>query len=240
MENKITKTDNTLTSLKEKQHKDLVLYSPINCFKHSHKLKTIKDVLTLPSKTLGDLKRSYGKEWIVGYISLWLIDLNENSNVKNKMSESQIEFTSERIFESYSLKITDLTLFFRNVKEGVYGQYYESLSQEKIMSWLSIYYDLRCEYGEIISQNKHSLNIKLHELPNDVLEKIFDGVGEEKVEFEKGEGFGTRKKNMISAKILSSTTEELKDYILKHDKTSQFFDETIFNEVENEIDRRNT
>ena len=193
----------------------------------------------LPSKTLGDLKRDYGKEWIIGYVNLWLIDLNDNANIKNKMSEAQIEFTSERIYESYSLKVTDLTLFFRNIKEGVYGQYYESLSQEKIMSWLRIYYDLRCEYGEMMAQKKHDDAVNLHELPKEVISELFKDVGVETVEFVKGAGIGTRKKNLITAKIMSTPTDELKAYILEYDSTHEHFNEKIYSEVEMELDFRN-
>lgn len=181
-----------------------------------------------------------GKDWVVAYITMWLIELNDNSNVKTKMSEPQMEFTAERIYESYSLKITDLTLFFRNVKEGVYGSFYENLSQEKIMEWLRKYYDLRCEYAQMQSQSSHnSFSATKDKLPPEAVKKIFEGVGETKVEHNhEKRGTGIRTKELLDLKILGAPTEELKQYLIKNDASSPFYDETIYNLVEKELDKR--
>lgn len=232
-------------TLEERQRKDLVLYSPSSCAKVSHKLKTIKDVFNLPAPSLGDFKRAYGKDWVVGYISMWLIELNDNSNVKNKMNDAQMEFTATRIFETYSLKVTDLTLFFRNVKEGVYGQFYESLSQEKIMEWLSQYYDLRCEYGQMQSQgNQTNFSLTKDSLSPEVVKEMFKGVGDEKVEYNhESNGIGSRIKNVLSVelptKIKSYTTKELREYLANNDFTSKTYDEVVYRLIESEIDLRN-
>ena len=181
-------------SIVERQQKDLALYSPQSCYSHSSKIRTVKDIFKLPSKTLGEFKRSYGKDWVIGYVAMWLIELNDNASVKNRMSEAQIEFTAERIYETYSLKITDLTLFFRNVKEGVYGPYYENLSQDKIMQWLSEYWDLRCEYAELENQGrKENFSLSKDKINPEVIEKMFEGVGEEEIVFQsEGSGLGSR------------------------------------------------
>lgn len=181
-----------------------------------------------------------GKEWVVAYLTMWLIELNDNSNVKTKMSEAQMDFTAERIYESYSLKITDLTLFFRNIKEGVYGGFYENLSQEKIMEWLKIYYDLRCEYGQMQAQSNHNkFSATKDKLPTEVIEKIFKGVGEQKVEHKSEKsGLGIRTKNFLDLKILKSPTEDLKQYLINNDSTSEFYDENIYELVEKELDKR--
>ena len=141
---------------------------------------------------------------------MWLLDLNDNSNVKQKMNGTQIEFTAERIYDNYFIKVTDLTLFFRNVKEGKYGPYYENLSQEKIMEWMRIYFDERCEYAEILSQSKAEkfslIKDKMHpnlinkfaEIAKELeLEKITKIEKEEKEkEYEKN-GMGTRYKKEV-------------------------------------------
>ncbi len=233
-------------TLEQRQQRDLVLYSPSNCAKHSHKIKTIKDVLSLPSKTLGDFKGEYGKEWVIGYISMWLIELNDNSNVKTKMTDAQMEFTATRIYESYSLKVTDLTLFFRNIKEGVYGQFYENLSQEKIMEWLSQYFDLRCEYGQMQSQSMDDdFSLTKDAISPEVAKEMFKGVGEEKVEYnhEKNGGLGSRIKKVITidlpTKIKEYTTDELKEYLINNDVDSKNYDEFVYKLIEKELDERN-
>ena len=200
----------------------------------------MKDVINTPSITLGALKNELGRDWVIAYVTVWLIELNDNSNVKTKMSDAQMEFTAERIYESYSLKITDLTLFFRNVKEGVYGSFYENLSQEKVMEWLRIYFDLRCEYGQMQSQSNHSgFSATKDKIPKEVIDKLFSGVGEQKVEHKhEKNGVGIRTKQLLDLKILKAPTEELKEYLIKSDTTSEFYDKDIYELVEKEIDSR--
>lgn len=222
-----------------------MLYSPSSCAKHSHKIRTIKDVLNLPAPSLGYFKRAYGKDWVIGYISMWLIELNDDSNVKTKMTDAQMEFTAIRIYETYSLKVTDLTLFFRNIKEGVYGQFYENLSREKIMEWLADYYALRCEYGQMQAQCKHDdFSMTKDPVDPEVAKKMFEGVGNEKAEYHhEKNGIGSRTNNIITAnlpkRIKSSTTEELKEYLIKNDINSKTYDETIYMLIEKELDIRN-
>lgn len=232
-------------TLGERQQRDLVLYSPSNCAKYSHKIKTVKDVLTLPSKSLGDFKRAYGKEWVIGYISMWLIELNDDSNVKTKMTDAQMEFTAIRIYETYSLKVTDLTLFFRNIKEGVYGQFYENLSREKIMEWLAQYYKLRCEYGEMLSQGKHdAFSLTKDAINPEVAKKMFEDVGKEKVVHDHDKNsLGARTKNVITKDLIieikSWSTENLKKYLIENDYNSNNYSETISKLIESELDNRN-
>ncbi len=211
--------------------------------------------MLLPSVTLGQLKNEFGKDWIIGYIEMWLIDLNDSTNVKNKMNPAQMEFTAERIYDSYSLKVTDLTLFFRNIKEGVYGSYYENLSQDKIMAWLKEYYDLRCEYAELQRGNEHEKFIATKDKMNPkVFKALFDEVGEDEEENKealkgKGNGIGQRFREMIvrSGKAhmneiykvaLLQTKEQLVEYLLLNDKDSENFNQEIYDMVEQEVERR--
>lgn len=239
-------------SLEQKQQKDLALYSPKKCFEYSHKIRTVKDAIALPSKTLGEFNRTYGRDWVIGYVSMWLIELNDNANVKQKMSDAQIEFTAERIYDSYPLKITDLTLFFRNVKEGRYGSYYENMSQEKVMQWLHEYWDERCEAGELMSQGRHDgFSMSKDAIHPEVAKKMFEGVGEEKVEFDhEKDGLGKRTdriltekagNNMIEAyhKVKAMSLQELKDYLIEADVNSEDFNAYFYRLVEAELDVRN-
>lgn len=230
----------------------MVLLSPNNCERHSYKLKTVKDAITLPSKTLGELCKSYGKEWIIGYISLWLIDLNDNANVKVKMNDTQIEFTSKRIYETYSLKITDLTLFFRNVKEGKYGIYYENLSQEKIMQWIALYFDERCECAQMHSQSSHEkFSLMKDKICPEVANKMADIVKNlDKAEHDhEKSGTGKRLKkavvknriqflNGMTLEIKKMDESQLKEYLLSCDIKSKDYDQELYEMVERELDRR--
>ena len=206
----------------------------------------------LPSKTLGDLSKDYGKDWTVAYIAIWLIDLNDNANVKIKMNDTQIEFTSQRIYETYSLKITDLTLFFRNIKEGKYGNYYENLSQEKIMQWIALYFDERCEYAQMYSQSNHE---KFSLIKDKINPKVADKMVKMVEEFEKvsrddkKNGLGTRYKkavvrnrvqflNGMCLEMKKMNKKQLKDYLINTDIKSEGFDQELYNLVEIELDKR--
>lgn len=224
----------------------MVLNSPKKCFENAFKIRTVKDAINLPSKTLGYFNKQYGREWTIGYVSTWLIDLNDNANVKQRMNDNQIEFTAERILDLFPLKITDITLFFRNIKEGAYGQYYESLGQEKILSWLHYYWDDRCNTAELLSQSGHDkFSMTKDPIHPEVAKELFKDVGKEKVEFNNHKrGIGYRSKEQISKTMIlaikDKTDEELKNYIVNHDYNSETYDEFIYLLVEKELDLRNT
>lgn len=220
-------------------YKALVTYSPKNCFKHSNKLKTIKDAISYGKVSLGDLRRSYGSEWLINYIMAWLFDLNDFLNVKNKMNDAQIEFCANEI-SNYSLKITDLTLFFKYIKSGKYGELYENISSDKILTWLNKYFDERCE----VASNMNNNQIKLSEIHPEVAEAMFKNVGQEKIEHKSSENtLGKRVKRVITKDLIieikSKSTQELKDYIVANDIESSNYNETIYNLIEKELDERN-
>lgn len=208
-------------------------------------IRTIRHVFETNTPSLVSIKRVYGKEWIINYVAAWLVDLNENTNVKTKMTPSQMDFIAERIYDKYSLKLADLTLFFRSIKEGVYGSFYENLSREKIMEWLAKYYDERCEMAEMYSQSSHEkFSLIKDPLPKEMIEKIFKGVGDEKVVHnQKGPGVGERMNKVILVDLISTiktySTQDLKEYLIKNDSKSKTFDQSIYTMVETELDLRN-
>lgn len=243
-DNKLVNSQDQQIAINKAWQKDLVLYNPENCFKHSSKIKTVADVFKLNTPTLGDMKRKYGKDRVLAYIELWLINLNDSSNVKNKMNDGQIMFCAQRIFETYSLTIADLTLFFRNIKEGVYGQYYENLSMEKIMEWLGIYFDQRCEMAQMQSGQNHKTFSMLKDKMNpEVVKKMFDGVGETKIDHSsKGGGLGSRTKGVVNIcideKIDKMSTDELVFYLMENGpKTNNYIPE-VYSKISVEVDKR--
>lgn len=233
----------------------MVLNSPINCNKNSFKIKTVKDAIKLPSKSLSDFKRLYGRDWTIGYVSMWIIELNDDSNVKTKMTDAQMEFTAMRIVDEYRLKVTDLTLFFRNVKEGKYGEYYENLSREKIMGWLAKYFDERCEYGQMLSQANHeNFSLSKDKIHPEIAKKLseisreIESRPKERIQVNKnGIGTRTRKKIMrdedekfysIRKRLELESTEKLKKYLVDFDVNSEGFDEKTYQIVKSILDKR--
>jgi hypothetical protein len=256
MQNQITTQEERLRLLEKKQQKDLVTYNPIKCSELSFKIRTVKDAIQLPSKSLSEFVREYGRDWAIGYVSMWVIELNDDANVKTKMTDAQMEFTATRIVDEYRLKVTDLTLFFRNVKEGKYGEYYENLSREKIMGWLGQYFDERCEYAQMLSQSNHDkFSLSKDKVHPDVLKKFAEIRTEieqaPKVEREvekNGVGKRMRKKVMrdgdnelyeLRKRLELEPDDKLKKYLIDFDIESDGFDELTYEIVTSILDKRN-
>lgn len=72
------------------------------------------------------------------------------------MPEDQIELCSIEITNQYgALKISDLTLIFKRIISGQYGELYESISIPKVLKWFSDYFDERCNHAEQLSLRQH-------------------------------------------------------------------------------------
>ena len=73
------------------------------------------------------------------------------------MSEEQIKLCSSMIVEEfYMIKMTDLTLLFKRIISGVYGEFYERLSIDKILKFFRAYLEERYEEGSRMTQQKHN------------------------------------------------------------------------------------
>lgn len=102
------------------------------------------------------IHREKGVKFTEAYLKVWLIELNEIMALKNPMSEVQIELTAQEIVqEFYGMKIADLSLIFRNIMSGRYGEFYERLDMPKILTFFRLYYDERMEVASQQSQMKH-------------------------------------------------------------------------------------
>lgn len=233
----------------------MVTYSPSRCNANSHKIRTVKDAIKIPSKSISDFFREYGRDWTIGYVSAWIIELNDDSNVKTKMTDSQMEFTATRIVDEYRLKVTDLTLFFRRVKEGKYGEYYENLSREKIMGWLGKYFDERCEYAQMMAQSNHEkFSMSKDKVHPKILENFKKLDAEIQIKPYKRDvdnpntlGKRTRRNVMktsdeiamdLKKSLQLKTNEELKNYLLNFNAFTDGFDEVTYTLVELILDER--
>lgn len=79
--------------------------------------------------TLVDLKNKYGEKEVAGLIAMHLKELNDFSNVGKIMTKDQIIQEAKIILtEYYYLEISELMRFFLDVKSGVYGEFYGTMS----------------------------------------------------------------------------------------------------------------
>ena len=119
-------------------------------------IKGVSDALSCNTLSLVDIKKGKGQAFLRSYIALWLIDLNELLNLKNPLSEAQITLCTEQIITDYSfLKLSELSLIFKRIVSGEFGELYERISMPKLMSIFRKYEQERTEVVTSESQQDH-------------------------------------------------------------------------------------
>ena len=69
-------------------------------------------------------------------------------------------------------------LFFRNIKSGIYGQFYENLSTEKLLEWARDYWNDRASVGELISEEHKPFSVTKDKMHPKVFKELFKDVEE--------------------------------------------------------------
>lgn len=124
--------------------------------RHGGKLTTIDTAMNTTAPTLGTLHREKSKDFAIGLTMGWLVYLNDILNLNKPMTEDQIELCAIEIVETYyTLKMSDLTFLFKKIISGAYGEFYESLSIPKVLSFFRHYFEERCTLAEHQSQRHH-------------------------------------------------------------------------------------
>ena len=123
---------------------------------HSVTIKGVSDALSRNTVSLTQIKKDKGQVFLRSYIALWLIELNELLNLKNPLSEAQITLCTEQIITDYSfLKLSELSLIFKRIVSGEFGELYERISMPKLMSIFRKYEQERTEVVTSESQQDH-------------------------------------------------------------------------------------
>lgn len=122
---------------------------------HSVTIKGVSDALSRNTVSLVEIKKGKGQAFLRNYIALWLIELNELLNLKNPLSEAQITLCTEQIITDYPfLKLSELSLIFKRIISGEFGELYERISMPKLMSIFRKYEQERTEV--VVSQNQQA------------------------------------------------------------------------------------
>ncbi len=130
--------------------------------KHGGKLTTIQHAINSPAPTLGTLQREKSKDFAVGLTMGWLVYLNDILNLNKPMTEDQIELCAIEVNDTYyTLKMSDLTFLFKKIISGAYGEFYESLTIPKVLSFFREYFEERCLLAEEQSYRHHA-DLKSH------------------------------------------------------------------------------
>ncbi len=135
----------------------LTIYAPKNCMRHVGKLRTMEDAITAPAPTLGTFTREKGRPFTEAYVMLWLVYINDILNLRRPMNEDQITYCATQIVSDfYLLKVTDLSLLAKRIISGEFGEYYESLSIPKVISFFRKYTESRLDLAARQSQQRHA------------------------------------------------------------------------------------
>lgn len=111
-----------------------------------HKLSSPLVAADAQAPSVARVQREYGEEFAKGFVMAWLVYLNEVLNLNKPMNETQIELCANSVMkEFYYLKISDLSLLFHRIITGQYGEFYESLSIAKLLSFFREYEKERTE-----------------------------------------------------------------------------------------------
>lgn len=124
--------------------------------RYASKVPTLEKAMNADAPTLGSIKRERGKPYTEGFIMAWLAYLNGMLNLRKPMTDEQIEYCAVTITdEFYALKISDLTLIVKKVTSGQYGEFYESISPAKVLTFFREYFEERCNLAEEQSIREH-------------------------------------------------------------------------------------
>jgi hypothetical protein len=134
---------------------------------------SIEKSISQNSPFLFQVCKEQGTEKTEAYLKLWLINLNESLNLKRPLSEDQIDETAFNIVQDYkNLTISDINLIFTRAKKGFYGEFYESISMSKIMSFFNKYFEERMvtyaemyrnRHSKIVAESNKQRSIQVHE-----------------------------------------------------------------------------
>jgi len=136
-------------------------YSPKNCMLHAGKIANIQQAIESKAPSVASFQREHGRQFTEGLITFWLLYLNKVLNLNKPMSEEQINLCSSMVVEEfYMLKVSDLTLLFKRIISGQYGEFYERLSIDKILTFFRTYLDERFELAADNSIRNHNEETK--------------------------------------------------------------------------------
>mgnify|MGYP003652027739 FL=1 len=135
-------------------------YSPKNCMLHAGKITTIEQALNSKAPSIASFQRQQGRQFTEGLITFWLLYLNNILNLNKPMSEEQINLCSNMVVEEfYMFKVSDLTLLFKRIISGQYGEFYERLSIDKILTFFRTYLEERFTLAGEASLRNHEEEI---------------------------------------------------------------------------------
>lgn len=136
----------------ETKEQFLQKYSVPSCLVIYNHVRNIEIALKEQSPSLVSFTKEYSKDYVLAYIEMWILSLNEFVNLKYEMSPKQMKETSCYIYQDFFyFKISDITLLFTNAKKGHYRGFFHTLDGTMILGWFTKYAEERSEIAESVS-----------------------------------------------------------------------------------------
>ena len=122
--------------------------------------KKVEDVFQSDEPSIGTIIRKFGEPQARAVLVILIADALEFFNVGNPMSATQVATTVDLIIEEYPyMKTDDFKLCFKNAMKMKYGNIYNRIDGQVIMSWLREYNKERCAVADNQSWNFHKENL---------------------------------------------------------------------------------
>lgn len=120
-------------------------------------VKTMDDSISLRTPQMSLIKRERGKDYARGYFKLWIVYLQGNINIKTKLSDDMVDLAAQTLLDEFwYCTLSDAKVIFSDALMGRYGEFYESLSIPKIVSWFDSYFKIKFDKMEYSNASDHN------------------------------------------------------------------------------------
>ncbi len=147
-----------LQKVTERQQKRefLTKYNPSVALTTLDEVKSLPDVFRVKTPSLARLQNDFDKEFVVDYLQLWIIKINDMVNAKNKMNDQQVQYTAQLILnENPLLTIADIKFVFDGIVSGRFGEMYNTIDCPKLCTWFRKHWEHRLSEAEAQSHIRH-------------------------------------------------------------------------------------
>jgi len=116
----------------------------------------MEQAITANEPILAGIKKSEGETPAIAMLEILISDFVKFFSVGKGMNSAQIIETSKLFYsEFYFLKISDIKLFFTQMRTGYYGTIYDRIDGNVIFTHLRNYCEARINCAETLSIEKH-------------------------------------------------------------------------------------
>ena len=113
--------------------------------KQLRKVDNVLAVIETKTPSIALINKKFGEDFTQAYIEGWIVNLRDFLNVGKKMTDQQTQETAIMIMDLYyNITIADINLIFRRAKLGQWGQIYDRMDGQIILSWFEKYFNERC------------------------------------------------------------------------------------------------